>query len=134
MPKLTILYLRAAFVHLLVGISFGAFMLTAKAVPSWGWAWAWFPSHIELMAYGWMMQFGLGIAFWALPRFLRAPKRGNERPAQVAWWLINAGVLLLAFGPQLGISWARAAGSLAQALAILLFAIHAWPRIKPLGQ
>jgi len=133
MPRLTIWYLRAAFTHLALGITFGALMLTAKAAPSWGWAWAWFPSHIELMAYGWMMQFALGIAFWALPRYLKPPKRGNERPAWAAWWLLNAGVLLLAYGPMLGWAWARAAGGVAEGLAVLLFAIYSWPRIKPLG-
>ena len=133
MPKLTVWYLRAAFVHLALGVTFGALMLTGRALPSWGWAWAWFPSHIELMAYGWMMQFALGIAFWALPRYLKPPKRGDERPAWAAWALINLGVALLAYGPMLGLDWARAAGGAAEALAVLMFAIYAWPRVKPLG-
>ncbi len=133
MPKLTVWYLRAAFVHLTLGVTFGALMLSAKALPAWGWAWAWFPSHIELMAYGWMMQFALGIAFWALPRYLKPPKRGDERPAWGAWALINLGVVLLAYGPVLGLDWARSAGGAAEALAVILFALYVWPRIKPLG-
>ena len=133
MPKLTVWYLRAAFLHLALGITFGALMLTAKAVPSWNWAWAWFPAHIELMAYGWMMQFALGIAFWAMPRYLKPPKRGDERPAWIAWALLNAGVLLLAYAPMWGWDWARSAGGVAEVLGVMLFAISIWPRIKPLG-
>jgi hypothetical protein len=133
MPRLTVWYLRAAFVHLALGATFGALMLSAKAAPSLAWAWAWFPSHIELMAYGWMMQFALGVAFWALPRYLKPPKRGDVRPAWVAWGLINGGVLLLAYGPMLGMEWTRTAGAVAESLAVLLFALHAWPRVKPLG-
>lgn len=133
MPRLSVWYLRAAFVHLALGVTFGALILTAKALPAWGWAWAWFPSHIELMAYGWMMQFALGIAFWALPRYLKPPKRGDERPAWAAWALINLGVLLLAYRPALGLDWARAAGGAAEALAVFMFVLYIWPRVKPLG-
>ncbi len=133
MPRLSIWYIRAAFVHLALGATFGALLLTSKALPAWGWAWAWLPSHIELMAYGWMMQFALGVAFWALPRYLEPPKRGDERPAWAAWALINLGVLLLAYGPALGLGWARSVGGAFQAVAVILFAWSAWPRIKPIG-
>ena len=133
MPRLSIWFLRSSFIYLVIGVTFGALILTAKALPSWGWAWTYFGSHIELMAYGWMMQFVLGIAFWALPRYLKPPKRGDERPVWVAWGLINLGVLGIVVAPWLHLPWLHTLGALAQAMAVLLFALHAWPRIKPLG-
>lgn len=133
MPRLSIWYLRASFLNLVLGITFGALMLSAKAFPAWSWAWAYFPAHIEMMGYGWMMQFAMGIAFWALPRFLKPPKRGDERPAWLAWVLLNSGVVLIVLAPYPPLSWLRSAGVLAEFLAVVFFALYAWPRIKPLG-
>jgi hypothetical protein len=133
MPRLSVWYVRTSFLHLVLGLTFGALMLTAKGAPGWGWAWAFFPVHIELIAYGWMLQFALGIAFWALPRYKEPPKRGDERPVWLAWALINLGVIAIALAPWMGGDWLRIAGGLAEALAVLLFALHAWPRVKPLG-
>ena len=133
MPRLSVWYVRTSFLHLMLGVTYGALMLTAKAAPDWAWAWRLFPSHIEQIAFGWMLQFAMGIAFWALPRYLHPPKRGDERPVWAAWVLLNIGVLLLALSPWLTGDWTRLAGGLAQVLAVVLFAVHAWPRIKPLG-
>ena len=134
MPRLAVWYVRISFLHLILGVTYGALILTAKAMPELGWAWSLFPSHIEHIAFGWMLQFAMGIAFWALPRYRVEPKRGNERPVWVAWGLLNFGVLLLALSPWLGLNMAtRLLSGLAELLAVGLFAIHAWPRIKPLG-
>ena len=108
-------------------------MLTAKALPDWGWAWGLFPSHIEMMAYGWLMQFAMGIAFWALPRYLHAPKRGDERPAWAAWALLNTGVVIIVFASYLPWGWPKLAGASFETLAVVLFAMYAWSRIKPVG-
>ncbi len=133
MPRLSVWYVRTSFLHLALAVTYGALILTAKAAPGWGWAWRLFPSHIEQIAYGWMLQFAMGVAFWALPRYREEPKRGDERPAWAAWTLINLGVALLTLAPWLGDDWMRFAGGAAEALAAILFAMHAWPRIKPLG-
>ena len=133
MPRLSVWFVRSSFLHLILGVTFGALMLTAKAEPAWGWAWTLFQSHIEVIAYGWMLQFVMGIAFWALPRYKNPPKRGDERPIWMAWVLINVGVWLIALSPWLGGSWARTVGVGCELLAVTLFAVHAWPRVKPLG-
>lgn len=133
MPRLTRWYLRAAFINLAIGITLGGILLTAKALPGWGWAWALFPAHIEMMAYGWLMQFAMGIAFWALPRYLHAPKRGDERPAWAAWILLNASVAMIVLAPYLPLGWLKPAGISFETLAVALFSFYAWPRIKPIG-
>jgi len=133
MPRLSLWYLRAAFLNLLIGVTLGALMLTAKALPGWGWAWTAFPSHIEMMAYGWMMQFAMGVAFWALPRYLHPPKRGDGRPAWAAWALLNSGVILIAIAPYAPFRWLRPTGASLEVLSVILFACYVWPRIKPVG-
>jgi predicted phosphodiesterase len=34
----------------------------------------------------------MGVGFWILPRFWRS--RGNEKPAWIAFWLLNPGELM----------------------------------------
>ncbi len=133
MPRLSIWFLRLALIDLLLGFTIGAFILTAKAFPAWSWAWTLLPLHIELLLYGWLLQLAMGVAFWILPRFARPPKRGNVLLAWVALVLINSG-LLLAFAAML-FAWpgGRLWSAVLEAAAALTFALHAWPRIKPLG-
>ncbi len=133
MPRLSILFIRTSFLYLLLGVTFGALLLTAKAMPGWGWAWTLFGAHVELMAYGWMLQFVLGIAFWALPRYLRPPKRGDERPVWGVWIAMNSGILLILLDTWFHLPGGYETGTGLQVVAVLLFAFHAWPRVKPLG-
>ncbi len=133
MPRLSIWFIRTSFFHLFLGVTFGALLLTAKAIPDWGWAWTLFGAHVELMAYGWMLQFVLGIAFWALPRYLHPPKRGDERPVWAVWIAINTGILLILLATWFHLPGGYEIGTGLQAVAVLLFALHAWPRVKPLG-
>ena len=83
---------------------------------------------------GWTAQFILGIGFWILPRFSRGPARGNESFAWLALGLINAGVCLAAVAPVLNAPPSIVLlGRLAEATAAIAFAVHAWPRVKPLA-
>ena len=76
----------------------------------------------------------MGVAFWILPRFLPGAARGDERLVWLAYLLLNAGVLSAALGAWLGLPGGVVlAGRAAEMLAALLFALRAWPRIKPLG-
>ena len=86
-----------------------------------------------MMAYGWMMQFAMGVAFWALPRYLHPPKRGDGRPAWAAWALLNSGVILIAIAPYAPFRWLRPTGASLEVLSVILFACYVWPRIKPVG-
>ncbi len=133
MPKLSLWFLRLAMIDLLLGFTFGALILMAKAFPAWNWAWALFPLHIELLLYGWTLQLAMGVAFWILPRFSRAPKRGNVRLAWAALVLINAGLLLAVVGALLAWNETGRWVAVLEAAAALTFALHAWPRVKPLG-
>lgn len=134
MPRLSVWYLRAALLYLLAGFTFGALLLANKGLPLHPSVWASLPAHIEFLLLGWMVQLAFGVAFWILPRFGRGPRRGEVRLAWAAFVLLNVGVLAVALAgllPQIG--WLAAAGRTAESLAVLAFALHAWPRVKAPG-
>ncbi len=133
MPKLARWYVRAALLYFALGATYGALILFNKGVPLPWPVWRWLPAHIEIMLFGWLLQFAMGVGFWIFPRFWRS--RGNEKPAWLAFWLLNAGVCLLVFSPAAGRfgGLAAFAGRLAETGAVGAFILHAWPRIKPPG-
>lgn len=130
MPRLSRWMVRAAFVYLLLGFTFGALLLAHKGVPLHSGLWAWRLAHIEFLLWGWIVQLTMGMAFWILPRYWQKPRRPNERYAQIAFVLLNLGVWLVVAGTtfRLG-SGALLAGRLTQLAAVLFFARHAWRRI-----
>jgi cbb3-type cytochrome oxidase subunit 1 len=130
MPRLSCWFIRAALLYLAVGITFGALLLFHKGIPFQPFVWRLLPVHIEFLLFGWMVQLVMGVAFWIFPRFWRS--RGNEKPAWLAFGLINLGVWLAGVGPLLGASVLFIlVGRLVEAGAAVAFAVHAWSRIKP---
>lgn len=131
MPRLSVWYIRAALVYLLMGFTFGALLLFHKGIPLHPSLWRLLPAHIEFVLFGWTAQLIMGMAFWILPRFSKAPVRGNEKLAWVAFILLNAGIFTLAaasFGKDA--SWLNLAGRAAQVAGVVAFSLHAWPRVK----
>lgn len=132
MPRLSCWFVRASLLYLAVGVTFGGLLLAHKGIPLHPFLWRLLPLHIEFLLFGWLVQLAMGVAFWIFPRFWRS--RGNERPAWVAFGLLNAGVLLAGISPLLAWpAWFILIGRLAEAGAAVAFALHAWPRIKPPG-
>jgi hypothetical protein len=132
MPRLSCWFIRAALLYLTVGITFGSLILFHKGIPFYPFIWRFLPLHVEFLLFGWTVQLVMGVAFWIFPRFWRS--RGDERPAWLAFALINLGVWLAGAGPLLGApAWIILIGRLAEAGAATAFAWHAWPRVKPPG-
>ncbi len=134
MPRLSVIAVRAALGYLLLGFTLGALLLANKGVPLAGWIWYLLPAHIEFLLVGWTAQLALGVAFWILPRFTGG-SRGNETLAAWALALLNAGIWLAAaqgFIPAL--AFLALPGRFLQGLAALLFALHAWGRVRPSGK
>jgi hypothetical protein len=133
MPKLSVWLVRAALIHMGIGFLFGALILHHKGIPIYTWSWRLLNPHIELMVFGWTIQFVMGIAFWILPRF-----SGDQRYGKVylGWWssgLLNSGIVLMATGTWFAVDWVSLVGSLSTLSAVLLFVVLIWPRVKPLG-
>ena len=132
MPRLSCWFIRAALLYLAGGITLGALLLFHKGIPFQPFVWRLLPTHIEFLLFGWTVQLVMGVAFWIFPRFWRS--RGNEKPAWLAFGLINLGVWLASVGPLLDTPpLLILLGRLAEAGAALAFATHAWSRIKPPG-
>ncbi len=130
MPRLSVFYLRAALTYLALGFTFGALLLWNKGLPISPYLWLLLPAHLEFLLLGWTLLLALGVAFWILPRFHTARRR--EGWAWAAFSLVNLGLWLVALSPfaSAAATW-QTLGRLAEAAAVIAFAFHAWPRIKP---
>ncbi len=134
MPRLSALSIRIGLVYLAIGFSLGMLLLFNKGVPLGAWVWRLLPAHIEFLLLGWTLHLIIGVAFWILPRFARGPKRGNENLAWAALLLLNLGIWLVGVVPiWLNLPVLTLVGRLAEAGAAASFAVHAWPRVKPVG-
>ena len=130
MPTLSRVAIRTALMALGLGAFIGAWTLAAPAFGAQP-PWALLPLHLELLLFGWLVQFGMGVAYWILPRTPGRPsERGRGFAAVAAFLLLNAGVLLAGMGPALGSDATLAAGRILELLAAVAFASHAWPRVR----
>lgn len=134
MPRLSQYFVKSALICLLLGFVIGGLLLAVKAGLGDGRVWLWFSAHIALLLNGWLIQLTLGVAYWILPRIL-AGDRGRIRWAWASFFCLQAGLVLTVLSLAQIIwpdaQYALAPGAALQALAILLFAVHAWPRIRP---
>ena len=131
MPRLSVWFIRASLIYLLLGLFFGALLLVQKGIPFYTPVWYLLPLHMEFLLMGWLIQLAMGVAFWIIPRFTSASPRG---PISLVWFsfaLLNAGILIgvLQF-------WFPASvlfGRIAEVGAGILFVVGSWRRIKPHG-
>jgi hypothetical protein len=134
MPRLSVWTLRLALMYLLAGFTLGALILANKGLGFDAALWNLLPAHVDFLLLGWTVQLVIGVAFWILPRFSKAPRRGNENLAWTAVILLNAGIWIDCVGPLvLHISYLSLLGRGLLILAAAVFAVHAWPRVKPSG-
>jgi len=132
MPRLSSWFVRASFIYLILGFTLGSLLLLHKGLPLHPATWRLLPAHVEFLLLGWTAQLAMGVGFWIFPRFWRS--RGDERPAWLAFWLLNAGVWLVAARSMPGVPpLAPFLGRLAEVGAVFSFVLHTWPRIKPPG-
>lgn len=127
MPLLSRIYVRTALVWLVVGTTLGGAILWNKASPIPG-AWQLLTAHITLVTWGWILQLTLGVAYWILPRF------GSERPrpylAVLAYILLNGALVIGGVASLLPVPWPGILVAALELLALLVFALHAWPRVR----
>ena len=134
MPVLSRWMVKFALIYLGLGFTLGGLLLANKGVPLHPVLWLTLPAHQEFLLTGWMVHLALGVAFWILPRFSQEPRRGNTRLAWAGWILLNLGIWTISLSPLVpGWTWMPLVGRLLQACGGLAFALHAWPRVKPIG-
>ncbi len=131
MPRLSRWFIRASLLHLVAGFTLGSLLLIQKVATIHPLLWRVMPAHGELLLIGWVLQLTMGVAYWILPRFAQHPVRGRVAAAYLAFFLLNAGVLLSALGAALAApAYLGVAGRGGEALAAVSFAFNAWPRVK----
>jgi len=134
MPLLSRWMVKFALAYLALGFTLGGLLLANKGVPIHPLLWLLLPAHQEFLINGWMVHLALGVAFWILPRFAQEPKRGNTQLAWIGWVLLNLGIWGISLSPYLpGWAWMPILGRLFQVGGGLVFALYAWPRVKPSG-
>jgi hypothetical protein len=129
MPRLSVYFVRAALIYLLLGFTFGGLMLANKGLMISAMLWSLLPLHIEFMFVGWMIQLTMGVAFWILPRHPRGPPRGDERLSWAALLSINVGIVCLVMDYFLQTSAFLVLGRTAELLGLALFVLGNWRRI-----
>ena len=136
MPRLSVWMVRASLLYLGGAFTIGALLLFHKGVPIDPQIWRVWPLHIEWALIGWMVQLAMGVAYWILPRFSRAPnKYGYRTPlAWIAFGLLNLGVVVSSLGFWFTTFYdLTALGRALDFVAVLAFAIYIWRRVKPIG-
>jgi cbb3-type cytochrome oxidase subunit 1 len=132
MPRLSIWMLRLSLVALLAGSFPGAWLLATE--PAFH---ASSPAlrllHRELMLFGWLLQFVLGVAYWMFPRYPRVPERGSSRRAWAAFWLFEGGLALTLTGAAAGRPGFACSGRAVLAGATAGFLLLLWRRVRPFG-
>lgn len=129
MPALSVWAIRCALLYLGIGFTLGGFMLGVRAGAISAALMRIRPLHVELVLIGWMVQLAFGVGYWILPR----TKSGSRREP-LAWaslLLLNLGVLTTGIGGILAAErGVLVVGRVAELLAALAFALHAWPRAR----
>lgn len=131
MPPLSAWMVRLSLVSLALGALVGGLLLAAvPAVAPHGAALR--QMHLDLMLFGWLVQFVLGVAYWMLPRHAATPERGSAPLAWGAFALFQCGLALAVVGQAFslrGIAPAAARPLLAGATFTFLGLL--WGRVKP---
>jgi hypothetical protein len=129
MPVQSRWLIRLSLIYLTVGVTLGAVMLVHKAFPLHPAVWLVLPVHIQLLIWGWIIQFTLGTAYWILPRYLTGTSRGNNSLAWAVVAMLNMGILLSISSFILEISFLGKAGLILQTVSVALFVFLHWKRI-----
>ncbi|WP_428234833.1 cbb3-type cytochrome c oxidase subunit I [Gracilimonas sp.] len=124
------LLIKSSLICLIVGAFLGALMLINKALNIDPEIWGLLPVHIELMIFGWIIQFTLGVAYWILPRYLKGEARGNRFLAYLMVLLFNLGIWLMVFAEltEAGDYIHLVARGLEFSAVVLFISLH-WKRI-----
>jgi hypothetical protein len=127
MVKAGLLWLVAA---LLLGIAMQLPM--AASVPSLQVAW---PTYLHLLVVGWLTQLIFGVAFWLFPRYSAERPRGSDRLGWATFFLLNLGLVLRLLGePRRALGGdahvSLVVSSVAQLLAVWIFVLNTWPRVR----
>jgi hypothetical protein len=137
MPRLSQWMVRTALLWLGLGFTTGSLVLIQKGVPVATWLWALRMSHVWMLLVGWVVQLGIGVAYWIFPRFDAAGDRGSARWWWLGYILLNGGVFAAALRDPAALLWPATQGPMAVLAGVLLGGAAAllipqvWRRVLP---
>ncbi len=134
MPAPSARFIRAALIYLTLGFTLGAVLLANEALVFYPPAWKLLPVHEEMLLVGWFVQLALGVSFWILPRLSGLQRRGNLGLVELAFWLINSGIVLVILESITTITVLMLIGRLAEITGVLAFIIAVWGRVKSFAE
>lgn len=129
MPFVSRLMIKLSLACLMTGLLFGTLLLINKAWLIHPAMWLLFPAHVELMLFGWIVQFTLGVAYWILPRFLESNGRGSKFLALLMAISWNVGMWLVIASYYSTTGYMALTGRFLEVLAVILFVVLHWKRI-----
>lgn len=133
MPKLTRVFVKAAFLYLILALVVGIILSFPGGSPIGGL----FAPYLHLLTFGWLTQLIFGVALWMFPRYSREKPRGHEWLGWATFALLNTGLVLRvifeplgAASPSVFAGWMLAAAALLQWLAGVAFVANTWTRVR----
>jgi len=135
-PPLARRFVKTAIVFLIFGVLLGLHLGAAEYC---GWGLVRQPyivAHTHVILIGFLLMLIMGVAAWMFPR-PAAGRPAREGLAVFAWWALTVGVVVRTSGEIVSAYWPSqplgiaifTAASL-EAVGIILFFAHLWPRIR----
>ncbi|MGQ9550140.1 MAG: hypothetical protein ACUVSY_03380 [Roseiflexus sp.] len=130
-------YVKTAFVQLLISLFIGALLLINAGLRLHTGLNVLLPVYYHVLMVGWATQLIGGVALWMFPVHSRERPRGDERLGWVAYGALNGGLLIRAvaepvhtLGPRDWSAWGLVVAAFLQVCAIWLLVVTLWPRVK----
>jgi len=134
MPRQSVLFIKTSLIYLAIGFTIGGLMLANKGLSISPFIYTLLPAHMEFLLVGWLVQLAMGVMFWIMPRFSGSKPRGNARLIDLAFWFLNIGIGLVSLRSFLKITGMMVAGRAMEVIAVLVFGLGTWNRIKSHGK
>lgn len=130
-------YVKTAFVQLLISLFIGALLLINAGLRLQSGLNVLLPVYYHLLMVGWATQLIGGVALWMFPVHSRERPRGDERLGWVAYGALNGGLLIRAIAepvhtlePRDWSAWGLVIAATLQVCAVWLLVIILWPRVR----
>lgn len=137
MPPLVRRYLKTAIVCLVFGLLLG---LHIGAAEYCGWGSLRQPyivAHTHVLMLGFLLMLIMGVALWMFPQPAGKDRHAADPRAELAWWLVTAGVcarttgeIVSAYSMSHALGVAIFCASACEALGVIVFFVNLWPRIR----
>jgi len=137
MPRQARVYIKMAFVQLLISLFVGALLLINAGLRWQSGLNVLLPVYYHLLMVGWATQLIGGVALWMFPVHSRERPRGDERLGWIAYGALNGGLLIRAIAepihtlePRDWSAWGLVVAALLQVCAVWLLVVILWSRVK----